>query len=124
MAYKILLAEDEEVIRMLVIDSLEDEGYAIDAACDGEEALTYVKENDYDLILMDYMMPGMSGLEVIKEIRKMPEKQTIKIMMLSAKSQKSDQDLVLQEGANFFMAKPFSPLALVERIEDILREDK
>ena len=120
---KILLAEDEDVLRMLVMDSLEDEGYDIDEACDGCEALEYVKKNEYDLILMDYMMPGMTGLEVIKEIRKMPEKQKVKIMMLSAKSQKSDQEQVLKEGADYFMAKPFSPLALVNRIEEILSEN-
>ncbi|MBB6444006.1 response regulator [Bacillus benzoevorans] len=124
MTAKILLAEDEDVLRMLVVDSLEDEGYEIDEACDGSEALEYVRKYDYDLILMDYMMPGMTGLDVIKEIRKMPEKQRVKIMMLSAKSQKSDQEQVLQEGANYFMAKPFSPLALVHRIEEILSEDK
>ena len=120
---KILLAEDEDVLRMLVVDSLEDEGYDIDEACDGDEALDYVKRYEYDLILMDYMMPGMTGLEVIKEIRQMPEKQKVKILMLSAKSQKSDQEKVLQEGADYFMAKPFSPLALVNRIEEILSED-
>ena len=87
------------------------------------EALEYVKKYEYDLILMDYMMPGMTGLEVIKEIRQMPEKQKVKILMLSAKSQKSDQEQVLQEGADYFMAKPFSPLALVNRIEEILSED-
>ena len=121
---KILLAEDEDVLRMLVVDSLEDEGHDIDEASDGMEALDYVKRYEYDLILMDYMMPGMTGLEVIKEIRQMPEKQKVKILMLSAKSQKSDQEKVLQEGADYFMAKPFSPLALVNRIEEILSEDK
>jgi len=124
MAQKILLAEDEDVLRMLVVDSLEDEGYLIDEACDGNEALRFVIDNDYDLILMDYMMPVMSGLEVIKEIRKMADKEQVPIMMLSAKSQKTDQELVLQEGADYFMAKPFSPLALIERIEEILREEK
>jgi two-component system phosphate regulon response regulator PhoB len=120
---KILLAEDEDVLRMLVVDSLEDEGHDIDEASDGIEALDYVKKYEYDLILMDYMMPGMTGLEVIKEIRQMPEKRKVKILMLSAKSQKSDQEQVLQEGADYFMAKPFSPLALVNRIEEILSED-
>jgi CheY-like chemotaxis protein len=121
---KILLAEDEDVLRMLVVDSLEDEGHEIHEASDGIEALDYVKKYEYDLILMDYMMPGMTGLEVIKEIRQMPEKRKVKILMLSAKSQKSDQEQVLHEGADYFMAKPFSPLALVNRIEGILSEDK
>ncbi len=120
---KILLAEDEDVIRMLVVDTLEDEGYVIDEATDGEEALTKILENEYDLILLDYMMPVLTGLDVIEKVRKLPEKADAKIMMLSAKSQTSDQQRVLNAGANYFMSKPFSPLELVERIEEILGGD-
>ncbi|MEH7238036.1 response regulator transcription factor [Bacillus sp. JJ1562] len=119
---KILLAEDEEVLRMLVVDTLEDEGYSIDEASDGEEAYTLIKKNAYDLILLDYMMPVYSGLELIEMIRK--ENNHTKIMMLSAKSQSSDQQKVLDAGADYFMSKPFSPLQLVERIEEILGEAK
>ena len=118
----ILLAEDEEVLRMLVVDTLEDEGYTIDEACDGEEAYDLIKKNSYDLILVDYMMPVYSGLELIEMIRKDHNK--TKIMMLSAKSQTSDQQKVLEAGADYFMSKPFSPLELVNRIEEILGEDK
>ncbi|MCM3161097.1 MULTISPECIES: response regulator transcription factor [Metabacillus] len=117
---KILLAEDEEVLRMLVVDTLEDEGYSIDEACDGQEAYDLIKQNEYDLILLDYMMPVYTGLELIELIRK--ENIQTKIMMLSAKSQATDQQKVLEAGANYFMSKPFSPIQLVERIEEILGE--
>jgi two-component system, OmpR family, phosphate regulon response regulator PhoB len=116
---KILLAEDEEVLRMLVVDTLEDEGHEVDEACDGEEAYDLIQKNAYDLILVDYMMPVYTGLELIQMVRK--EQNSTKIMMLSAKSQSSEQQKVLDAGADYFMSKPFSPLELVERIEDILR---
>ncbi|MEW9051557.1 MAG: response regulator [Neobacillus sp.] len=116
---KILLAEDEEVLRMLVVDTLEDEGHEVDEACDGEEAYDLIQKNAYDLILVDYMMPVYTGLELIQMVRK--EQDSTKIMMLSAKSQSSEQQKVLDAGADYFMSKPFSPLELVERIEDILR---
>ncbi|QOR68365.1 response regulator [Cytobacillus suaedae] len=121
---RLLLAEDEEVLRMLVVDTLEDEGYEIDEASDGQEAYHLICEKDYDLIILDFMMPGMTGLEVIEKIRTMPSKQEVKVMMLSAKNQKSDQEQVLNAGANYFISKPFSPLELVKRVEEILSEGK
>lgn len=122
MTKRLLLAEDEEVLRMLVVDTLEDEGYEIDEACDGEEAYELIEQNDYDLVIIDYMMPRMTGLEVIEKVRQHPEKKGIKILMLSAKSQKVDQDRVLLAGADHFISKPFSPLYLVEKIGEILGE--
>jgi two-component system, OmpR family, phosphate regulon response regulator PhoB len=116
---KILLAEDEEVLRMLVVDTLEDEGHEVDEACDGEEAYDLIQKNSYDLILLDYMMPVYTGLELIQLVRN--EQNQSKIMMLSAKSQSSEQQKVLDAGADYFMSKPFSPLELVERIEEILK---
>jgi DNA-binding response OmpR family regulator len=119
---KILLAEDEEVLRMLVVDTLEDEGYRIDEACDGEEAYNLIKDHSYDLIILDYMMPVYTGLELIEMIRN--DNNQTKIMMLSAKSQTLDQQKVLEAGADYFMTKPFSPMKLIERIEEILGEVK
>ncbi|WP_243387326.1 response regulator transcription factor [Bacillus kexueae] len=119
---KILLAEDEDVLRMLVVDTLEDEGHELDEASDGKEAIDLITKNDYDLILLDYMMPLCTGLEVIEKVRNMPGKQHVKIMMLSAKSQLSDKERVMQAGANYFMEKPYSPLDLVKRVEEILDE--
>jgi CheY-like chemotaxis protein len=117
---RILLAEDEEVLRMLIVDTLEDNGYEIDEASDGLEALQYITENEYDLVLVDYMMPGLTGLEVIEKVRSIPSKQHLKIMMLTAKSQQKDEERAKQVGANYFLAKPFSPLKLAELVGEIL----
>lgn len=116
MMANILLAEDEAVLRMLVCDTLEDEGHAVDVACDGEEALALIRENDYDLIILDFMMPKLTGLEVIVQVRGMPGKLQSKIMMLSAKSQQAEQDKIRAAGADEFMAKPFSPAELAQRV--------
>lgn len=121
---RILLAEDEEILRMLVADTLEEEGYSLEEAADGEEALKKMLEHEYDLILLDYMMPGYTGLELIEKIRKHPEKKNAKIMMLSAKSQAADQERVLSAGADYFMAKPFSPIQLLEKIKEITGQDE
>jgi DNA-binding response OmpR family regulator len=120
---RILIAEDEEVLRMLMVDTLEDEGHELHEAADGQVAINQIMENDYDLILLDYMMPLFTGLEVIGKVRNIPEKSDVKIMMVSAKSQQSDKDLVLKSGADYFIAKPYSPLELVQRIEEILNEE-
>lgn len=115
-----MLAEDEEILRMLVIDTLEDEEYDVDEAADGQEALQLFESNSYDLLILDYMMPIMTGLEVIERVREKDKK--TKILMLSAKSQQFEQARVIEAGADFFMAKPFSPLQLIEKVEEILNE--
>ena len=120
---RILIAEDEEVLRMLMVDTLDDEGHELDEAADGQEAIKQIMENDYDLILLDYMMPLYTGLEVIEKVRNSTEKSTVKIMMVSAKSQQSDKDLILTSGADYFIGKPYSPAELVLRIEEILNEE-
>lgn len=118
---RILLAEDEEVLRMLVVDTLEEEGYTIDEAVDGGEAYTKIQQNVYDLILLDYMMPVYTGLEVIQKIR--ADGIETKVVMLSAKSQLSEQEKILNAGANAFISKPFSPIELAERIGAMLDEE-
>lgn len=118
---RILIAEDEEVLRMLIVDSLEDEGYIIDEASDGIEALELFEENTYDLLLVDYMMPRLTGIEVIKKVRSyIDSKQTVKILMLTAKSQEKDIEEAKVAGADYFLAKPFSPMKLVELVEEIV----
>ena len=119
---RILLAEDEEVLRMLVVDTLEDEDYEVDEAADGMEAVQLLESNTYDLIILDYMMPGYTGLEIIEKIQSSEIKKQGKILMLSAKSQQFEKDRILEAGADYFMAKPFSPLKLIEKIEVILHE--
>ena len=117
---RILLAEDEEVLRMLVVDTLEDEDYIIDEAADGGEAMELFQNHSYDLVILDYMMPVYTGLEVIKQIRNTETEKRSKILMLSAKNQTYEQEQILQTGADYFMAKPFSPMKLLELVEDII----
>lgn len=116
--HRILLAEDEEVLRMLIVDTLEDGDFQIVEARDGLEALELFEKNPYDLIIVDYMMPGLTGLELIQKIRE--HNPTVKILMLSAKAQAFEQERIYEAGADFFMAKPFSPLELLQLVEDIL----
>lgn len=116
----ILLAEDEAVLRMLIGDTLEDEGHSLDVACDGEEALQKIERNHYDLIILDYMMPKVTGLDVLTQIKQMPNKKQIKVLILSAKSQHSEQEKMRAAGANEFMPKPFSPLELARKVEEML----
>lgn len=121
MAPKLLVADDEEILRMLIVDTLEDDGYEIDEASDGGEAYNLIHSNDYDLVLLDYMMPEMTGLEVIKKVRD-EGKEEVKIMMLTAKAQKKDEEIARQAGANYFISKPFSPVELADVVEGILGE--
>lgn len=119
---RILIAEDEEILRMLIVDTLEVKDYQIDEAGDGQEALTFLESNQYDLIILDYMMPVYTGLEIIQKVRLKEENSKSKILMLSAKSQQFDQEKVLKSGADYFMAKPFSPNQFLEKVEEILHE--
>lgn len=114
---KILVADDEDILRILIADTLEDD-FTVDEAEDGKEALQKIRENDYDLILLDYMMPYMTGLEVLEEVRK--DGNDTRVLMLTAKAQDADREQAIQKGADFFMSKPFSPMELLELVEKIL----
>ncbi|MBG9567028.1 response regulator transcription factor [Brevibacillus agri] len=116
----ILLAEDEAVLRMLIGDTLEDEGHLLDIACDGEEALQKISHNQYDLLILDYMMPKLTGFEVLTRMKQMTDKQAVKVLILSAKSQHAEQEKMRAAGADDFMPKPFSPLELVRKVGDML----
>ncbi|GAE25468.1 two-component response regulator [Halalkalibacter wakoensis JCM 9140] len=116
---RVLVADDEEVLRMLISDTLEDLGLHIEEAEDGEEALKKMSTNDYDLLILDYMMPKLTGPEVLDQLS--PQiKREVPILMLTAKAQKSEEMEVYEAGATFFMAKPFSPSDLATIVEDIM----
>lgn len=117
---KILVVDDEKVIVKGLRFSLEQEGYAIDSAYDGDEALTYVKENQYDLIILDVMLPKKDGLEVCRYIRSFS---TVPIIMLTAKGEDMDKILGLEFGADDYMTKPFNILELKARIKAIIRRN-
>lgn len=118
---RILVVDDEEILRMLIRETLEDLEFDIDEAEDGEEALKKMKESTYDLMILDYMMPNLTGIEVI-ELLPQEIKKSMPILMLTAKSQESDRQKVFDLGADYFMSKPFSPIKLMNLVEDILND--
>jgi len=115
----ILIVEDEKDMREGLKDNLEFEGYSIDLALDGKEGLEKIKNNTYDLIILDVMLPFISGFDVCKEARKVGVNSPI--IMLTAKGEEIDKVLGLEFGADDYVTKPFSLRELLARIKAILR---
>ncbi|MBP0724254.1 response regulator transcription factor [Bacillus sp. RG28] len=115
---KILIVDDEDRIRRLLRMYLERENYMIDEASNGEEALELSLNNDYSLILLDLMMPGLDGLEVCRELRK---QKTTPIIMLTAKGEESNRVQGFEVGTDDYIIKPFSPREVVLRVKALLR---
>lgn len=118
MAYKILVVDDEKLIVKGIKFSLEQDGMDIDVAYDGEEALELIKKNDYDLAVLDVMLPKMDGLQVCREVREFSQ---MPIIMVTAKGEDMDKILGLEYGADDYMTKPFNILELKARIKAVLR---
>ena len=118
MAKKVLVVDDEKLIVKGIRFSLEQDEMEVDCAYDGEEALNLVKQNDYDLILLDVMLPKLDGFEVCQQIR---EFSMVPIIMLTAKSDDMDKILGLDYGADDYITKPFNILEVKARIKAILR---
>ncbi|WP_085509079.1 response regulator transcription factor [Thalassobacillus devorans] len=119
MAEKILIVDDEESIVTLLKYNIEQAGYDTDVAYDGSEALHKADENDYDLIVLDIMLPELDGMDVCKQLR--INKMDTPILMLTAKDDEFDKVLGLELGADDYLTKPFSPREVVARIKAILR---
>ncbi|WP_285766268.1 response regulator transcription factor [Peribacillus sp. SI8-4] len=117
-AIKILVVDDEERIRRLLKMYLEREEYIIDEAENGDMALTKALENEYDLILLDIMMPGKDGIEVCRELR---EKKATPIIMLTAKGEEVNRVQGFEVGTDDYIVKPFSPREVVLRVKALLR---
>jgi CheY-like chemotaxis protein len=119
--YKILVADDAEVLRMLVVDTLEDEEeYIIDEAADGKEAYEKASTASYDLLIIDNMMPGYNGVEVVSMLRKDGKLENMKTLMITAKSQDKDEEEARKAGVTEFVSKPFSPALLITIVEELL----
>ena len=118
MSKKVLVVDDEKLIVKGIRFSLEQEGMEVDWAYDGEEALNKAKENQYDMILLDIMLPKMTGLEVCQQIR---EFSSVPIIMLTAKGEDMDKILGLEYGADDYITKPFNILEVKARIKAIMR---
>ncbi len=119
MSYKILIVEDEPNMRLGLKDNLEFEGYAVELADNGIKGLELILQHSYDLILLDVMLPGMSGLDVCKKARE--KGLATPVLLLTAKSEEMDKVLGLELGADDYVTKPFSLRELLARIKAILR---
>lgn len=118
MATKVLVVDDEELIVKGIRFSLVQEGMEVDTAYDGEEALQKAKDNQYDIILLDIMLPKLDGLQVCQQIR---EFSNVPIVMLSAKGEDMDKIMGLEYGADDYITKPFNILEVKARIKAVIR---
>lgn len=118
MGKRILVVDDEKLIVKGIRFSLEQEGMEVDCAYDGEEALEYAKACEYDLVLLDVMLPKLDGFQVCQQIREFSD---MPVVMLTAKSEDMDKILGLEYGADDYITKPFNPLEVVARVKTQLR---
>jgi two-component system alkaline phosphatase synthesis response regulator PhoP len=115
----ILLAEDEEALRMTLGDRLRSEGYVVEFAVDGEQAFQKVTQQPYDLLILDIMLPRRNGFDVCRDMRKAGL--TTPILLLTARDQTVDKVIGLKLGADDYVTKPFEMLELMARVEALLR---
>jgi two-component system phosphate regulon response regulator PhoB len=121
MSARILIVEDEEPLTMLLRYNLEAEGYEVDAVARGDEADTRLKEQVPDLLVLDWMLPGLSGIELCRRLRSRPETRALPIIMLTARGEESERVRGLATGADDYMVKPFSVPELIARVRALLR---
>ena len=118
---RLLLVEDDRPLADLVIFHFERAGYAVTRTGDGEEALLLVEEVEPDVIILDWMIVGISGLEVCRRLRRRPATANIPVVMLTARGEESDRIRGLDTGADDYVTKPFSPRELVARVAAVMR---
>jgi two-component system phosphate regulon response regulator PhoB len=121
MPQHILVVEDEPSIAELISINLTHAGYAVSRALQADEALLLLRNTKPDLVILDWMMPGKSGVQFARELRSNPLTQAIPILMLTAKGEEADKVLGLDAGADDYVTKPFSPKELVARVKALLR---
>jgi CheY-like chemotaxis protein len=117
----ILIADDHEYLRFLVRTTLDRPEYQIVEATDGESALQMAREQHPDLLILDWMMPGMTGLDVLEALRNHRDTCAIPVIMLTAKAQAVDRNQAIMKGIRGYLTKPFSPLELMGRVEKALK---
>src|ERR1041385_5835383 len=121
MSARILIVEDEEPLTMLLRYNLEAEGYDVETSGRGDEADTRLKESTPDLIVLDWMLPGLSGIELCRRLRARPETRQLPIIMLTARGEESEKVRGLATGADDYIVKPFSVPDLLARVRALLR---
>jgi two-component system phosphate regulon response regulator PhoB len=121
MTARILIVEDEEPLTVMLRYNLEKEGFAIETSARGDEADLQIKENPPDLAVIDWMLPGLSGIELIRRLRARPETKQLPIIMLTARGEEFERVRGLATGADDYIVKPFSVPELLARIQALLR---
>lgn len=117
----VLVAEDENAVAELLVYNLEKEGFAVDVASDGEDALMMLDERVPDILLLDWMLPKISGIEICRRVRTSGSNRNLPIIMLTARDDESDRIRGLDTGADDYVTKPFSTTELMARVRAVLR---
>ena len=121
MSARILIVEDEEPLSLLLRYNLEADGYEVDTVARGDEADTRLRESTPDLVVLDWMLPGLSGIELCRRLRARPETKALPIIMLTARGEESERIRGLSTGADDYIVKPFSVPELIARVRALLR---
>jgi two-component system, OmpR family, phosphate regulon response regulator PhoB len=124
MAARVMIVEDEEPLTLLLRYNLEAEGYEVESVARGDEAETRLRERVPDLVLLDWMLPGISGIELCRRLRARTETERLPIIMLTARGEEGERVRGLATGADDYVVKPFSVPELVARVRSLLRRAK
>ena len=120
----VLICDNEEILRTLVRAALGDEQYDLHEARDGDESIELARWLEPDLIVLDMMMPGRTGLEVVGELRDDARLADTPVIMLTARAQAADREAAIEAGADRFLPKPFSPIDLAALIDELLERPR
>jgi two-component system phosphate regulon response regulator PhoB len=121
---RVLVVEDEPAQREVLAYNLEAEGFSVSKAENGDEALLLFEENQPDVVVLDWMLPGVSGIEVCRRLKSKPESRAVPIIMLSARSEEVDRVRGLETGADDYVVKPYSVVELMARVRSQLRRTR
>ncbi|MEO0994643.1 MAG: phosphate regulon transcriptional regulator PhoB, partial [Pseudomonadota bacterium] len=124
MPARVLVVEDEDAICALLEYNLQKEGFDVRVSTDGEDALLMIEEDKPDLVLLDWMLPGLSGIEICRRIRARPDSRDVPVIMLTARSDEDDRIRGLDTGADDYLTKPFSVPELTARVRALLRRSR
>jgi len=121
---RILIVEDEQALNLLLRYNLESEGFDVDVVERGDDAETRIRENAPDLVILDWMLPGVSGIEICRRLRARPETKQLPVLMLTARGEEAERVRGLSTGADDYVVKPFSLPELLARVHALLRRSK